>query len=50
MVNTRLPPKPKTVQLAPVKTVPSIEDCLDCQGVLEDHRHQMMNPMMASSN
>ena len=32
MVNTRLPPIPKTVQLALVKTVPSKEDCPDCQG------------------
>ena len=32
MVNTRLPPLPKTVQLAPFKTVPSIEDWPDSQG------------------
>ena len=32
MVNTRLPPIPKTVQPAAVKTVPSVEDCPDCQG------------------
>ena len=32
MVNTRLPPISKTVQSAVVKTVPSVEDCPDCQG------------------
>ena len=31
-MNTRLHPIPRTVQPAPIKTVPSVEDCPDCQG------------------
>ena len=32
MVNTRLPPILRLVSTATVKTVPSDEDCPDCQG------------------
>ena len=32
MVNTRLPPISRPVSTAAVKTVPSVEDCSDCQG------------------